>query len=65
MSDTTITYLYDHEAATYGATVQCEDCDHLDDAVEMRRQSDGGWLCPRCEWAYEAEWRQFMSEGKF
>ncbi len=57
----TIDRLYDAEADTYGRTVQCEDCDSIDDAVEMRRQSDGGWLCPQCEGGYEAEWQDFMT----
>lgn len=56
-----IDYLYDQEVDTYGTTVQCEDCDHVDDAVEMRRQSDGSWLCPRCERECEREWRQIFT----
>lgn len=56
--------MFDQDVHDYGLTVRCEDCDDLADAVDMRRQSDGGWLCVQCESGYEAEWQDNLRRMK-
>lgn len=56
----------DAEMTAALAWVRCEDCDEPGEAIDMRRQYDGAWLCYYCDRRQQFEYedqRQFLARN--